>query len=822
MSLPAVSPERIEEALSQFDREERALPKWKGWEEKGNFKHAVVQNSLLYPVKEIISQATGVPTSDFSGGPEANSYLRKLGFQIEPLRLPTEGEVRAALHDLLVARAPSPVEPAEAYSNLADRFELPERLRSKIMDNSNENHWQNRVRYASFKLVDAGILDNSQHGSWRLLLRSRPAVWIEKTLVQGRIDRAEGPHALGRALWSPLRAQNGADVYRNMRLVQPNDIVLHLTDNAAFAGTSLVDGFAKIDFVGIEGTNWAALACYRIQLRDFTRLNPPLARTILETDPNVRARLIEIRQKHSNLFYDPDLELHQGGYLTEAPQSLVELLDNVYHHETGRHLIDVGAQLALEPASAPISASQSQLVSPETAGHEPQRVWLYAPGSKAIYWEEFRQAGIAAIGWDDAGDLSSYRDAEAIKARMDQVIAEPQSVVNANQCLDFAHRMNPGDLIFVKRGRREIIGFGRIKSNYRFEPDRPFFRHVRDVDWRSSGSWPTASHRLLSMKTLTEITDDETLIEELEQLIGASEPTPASATAVPETLPTYTVDDFSAETAIPREAIETWLTRLKRKQQLIFQGPPGTGKTFVAERLARVLTSNTHGLVDLVQFHPSYGYEDFMHGIRPVTQGGQILFERIPGRFLRFCRAARDVRDGSPCVLIIDEINRGNLSRIFGELMYLLEYREKTIPLAGEETRFGIPPNVHIIGAMNTADRSIALVDHALRRRFSFIHLAPDYGVLRAQLERHGLVAAGLIDALKAVNSAIDDRNYEIGISFFLKDGAALATTLQDVWEGEIEPYLEEYFYDQPRKLEPLRWDSLSKSVFASWNKAPG
>jgi 5-methylcytosine-specific restriction enzyme B len=259
---------------------------------------------------------------------------------------------------------------------------------------------------------------------------------------------------------------------------------------------------------------------------------------------------------------------------------------------------------------------------------EHRRVWLYAPGSKAVHWDDFRTAGIAAIGWDNVGDLSLYTSAEAVKARMDQVSSEPQFLVNANQCLDFAHRMNPGDLIFVKRGRREIIGFGTVQSGYRFEANRPFFQHVRDVNWQSSGSWPTASHRLLPMKTITEITDDEELIEELEQLIGASGPTPTAATTVSPKMPTYTVEDFSAETAIPPEAIDLWLARLKRKQQLVFQGPPGTGKTFVAERLARVLTSDTHGIVDLVQFHPSYGYEDFMHGIRPVTQDGQILFER--------------------------------------------------------------------------------------------------------------------------------------------------------------------------------------------------
>jgi 5-methylcytosine-specific restriction protein B len=120
---------------------------------------------------------------------------------------------------------------------------------------------------------------------------------------------------------------------------------------------------------------------------------------------------------------------------------------------------------------------------------------------------------------------------------------------------------------------------------------------------------------------------------------------------------------------------------------------------------------------------------------------------------------------------------------------------------------------------MNTADRSIALVDHALRRRFSFIHLAPDYDVLRIQLKKHNLDADSLINALQAVNAAINDRNYEVGISFFLKDGAALASTLKDIWEGEIEPYLEEYFYDQIEKLQPLRWKKLSTGILAPWTR---
>jgi Mrr restriction endonuclease-like protein len=278
MALPSIDPARIDEALAQFDREERASPKWQGWEARENYKYAIAKNDRLYPPKEIIALATGIATADFSGGAEANGYLRKHGFQIEALRLPTEGEVQIALHDLLVTRAPSPVEPSDAYQILADQFSLPDRLRSKMMEDSNENHWQDRVRFARRKLVDAGIIDPSEHGRWRLLLRPRPRVWIEKSLVKGRPDRASGEHALGRALWSPLRAQNGADIYRNMRLLQPNDIVLHLTDNTAFTGTSIAEGFARTDFVGVEGTSWAGFPCYRIPLRDFAPLKPPLER----------------------------------------------------------------------------------------------------------------------------------------------------------------------------------------------------------------------------------------------------------------------------------------------------------------------------------------------------------------------------------------------------------------------------------------------------------------------------------------------------------------------------------------------------------------
>lgn len=287
--------------------------------------------------------------------------------------------------------------------------------------------------------------------------------------------------------------------------------------------------------------------------------------------------------------------------------------------------------------------------------------------------------------------------------------------------------------------------------------------------------------------------------------------------AQPRASPRYTIDDFMNETGFGRDEIECWVRSLLRKNHIIFQGPPGTGKTYVAERLARHFVSETSGFWEVVQFHSAYNYEDFIQGLQPKPVGSVLSFELVPGRFLQFCRRVRLESHGDPCVLIIDEINRANLARVFGELMYLLEYRDKAIPLAAGGEPFQIPRNVYLIGTMNTADRSIALVDHALRRRFSFIRLRPKYDILERELRAHNFPADELISILKEINQAIDDPNYEVGISFFMKDKERLKEFLPMIWESEIEPYLEEYFYDQPGKVRSFRWENLVKEKMNVW-----
>ncbi|MCC7438635.1 MAG: AAA family ATPase [Armatimonadetes bacterium] len=270
----------------------------------------------------------------------------------------------------------------------------------------------------------------------------------------------------------------------------------------------------------------------------------------------------------------------------------------------------------------------------------------------------------------------------------------------------------------------------------------------------------------------------------------------------------YPLEDLAAETGHPIEVLRGWIAAIERKGQAIIYGPPGTGKTYLAERLARHLSAGGEGMQELVQFHPSYSYEDFVIGIRPVSRGDVVEYPMQPGRFVEFCRKAQ-ARRGT-CVLVVDEINRADISRVFGELMYLLEYRDRTIELAGGEL-FRIPNNVRVIGTMNTADRSIALLDYALRRRFAFVELRPDYELLRRYHANHRRDVERLIALLTRMNQRINNPHYELGISFFLHPN--LPELLGSIWAMEIEPYLAEYFYDQPATVEEFRWERVRGDV---------
>ena len=241
---------------------------------------------------------------------------------------------------------------------------------------------------------------------------------------------------------------------------------------------------------------------------------------------------------------------------------------------------------------------------------------------------------------------------------------------------------------------------------------------------------------------------------------------------------------------------------LAEKRQVIFQGPPGTGKTYVARELARFLAggdANADDRVTLVQFHPSYAYEDFVQGFRPKpSDGGQVGFTLRDGPLLQAAeRARRD--DGGKHYLIIDEINRGNLAAVFGELYFLLEYRKAKMQLQySPDADFTLPKNLFIIGTMNTADRSIALVDLALRRRFYFVEFRPDEdpvkGVLRRWLRAKYSDMEWVAEVVKRANELLNDSDAAIGPSYFMQDNLT-ADKVALIWKHSVLPYIEERLY---------------------------
>ena len=273
------------------------------------------------------------------------------------------------------------------------------------------------------------------------------------------------------------------------------------------------------------------------------------------------------------------------------------------------------------------------------------------------------------------------------------------------------------------------------------------------------------------------------------------------------------------ELLLDRGSLAEMADLLRSKGQIILYGPPGTGKTFVARKLAVALAGDPTR-VRLVQFHPSYAYEDFVEGFRPRRlEGGQPGFELVAGPLRTLAQRATE-DPGHDYFLIIDEINRGNIAKVFGELYFLLEYRDEEMQLQySPDKPFRLPGNLRIIGTMNTADRSIALLDAALRRRFSFVPFFPDKppieGLLLRWLRRHRPDMVWVASVVDSANSKLADRNAAIGPSFFLRsdlDEKKLAL----VWEHEILPLLEDYFFEDPERVSAFQLAGLRKELMAA------
>ena len=459
--------------------------------------------------------------------------------------------------------------------------------------------------------------------------------------------------------------------------------------------------------------------------------------------------------------------------------------------------------------------------------------WLYSPGRSAEYWDEFYQDGIMAIGWDYLGDLRNYQTKSEIEIQHQKHQDTKKSKRNhTTTCWEFVGGLNIGDVIIVKSGRSTLLGYGIVTSDYQFDDSRKYYKHVRRVDWKNKGEY-SVEHKL-AIKTLTNISeyhsdhpDYEYFYQKLLGAMGISNEVLSSNVMVqPEKstpmLP-YSITDALEVIFIEREEIENILDLLKYKKNIILQGPPGTGKTFLAKRLAWLMMGfKDSGRIEMVQFHPSYSYEDFIRGYRPTDNH----FELKDGIFMVMCNKAKS-DSSNPYFLIIDEINRGNLSKIFGELMMLIEKDKRgkdfTVSLPYQksafEPEFYIPENLYLIGTMNTADRSLAMVDYALRRRFVFVDMKPNFSdKFQEHLSKEG-VESHLIDIiierLNKLNKQISEEiglgeDFQIGHSYFCHPIDGDEEWFKNIVRYEIIPLLREYWFDKKDRVQEIKEDLLT------------
>lgn len=510
------------------------------------------------------------------------------------------------------------------------------------------------------------------------------------------------------------------------------------------------------------------------------------------------------------------------------------------------------ARLAAEEITALVLGESSDV---GTVPEQPRRVWIVRGTDETganLIRTLWREEGVVTLPAERLPVLGEGAGRERVRTVVDQ--AYPSAPPARRERLTgelhtFLSRISERDIVVCTDGAKTYLGV--VQGPARFStPDGGRAVVQRSVAWQNLDA-PLDFFSDLPAGMSGRLADaDARLVEaseyagDLEPLIGVEpEQTPTAPALAPE-LPDATAE-LAAELTVRVEDME-WLQEcvelLREKRQLIFHGPPGTGKTYSALALARHLTGGSPTNTRLVQFHPAYSYEDFFEGFRPRTtdatprkgssdqQGAPvseaassgIVFDLVRGPLRRLADSAEE-RPSEIFVLVIDEINRGNLAKVFGELYFLLEYRNEFVHLlygSDEGRGFRLPPNLYLIGTMNTVDRSVALMDAAMRRRFSFVELHPDTpptaGMLRSWLTAKELPVdtALLLDELnrRIGEGADSERDFRIGPSSFMRPAVhSSPKALERLWRSEILPLLAEYHWgdstDVPQRygLDVLR-----------------
>jgi 5-methylcytosine-specific restriction enzyme B len=481
----------------------------------------------------------------------------------------------------------------------------------------------------------------------------------------------------------------------------------------------------------------------------------------------------------------------------------------------------------------PVTSLDTVLNQRDGAIHRYWRVGTTAGHTGESQWPTMRDGGFASIGWSErVPDLTNVIGQDSAKVQIkewllpDYPTSPGTASRKAGEILRFAQEMTENDLVLACEGQN-VLGVGRVRGPYEYDGGLAF-PHKRPVEWLLLEPW-SMPHAEGLQTTVVEIGKHAENLLELERRLYRRKQAPPVVRRQR--------DGGGVSTASQLPRLDSLAARidiiLRRKGQVILYGPPGTGKTYHAIRVTRELAARSAfrksfssltdheraeivgdgGLVRLCTFHPGYGYEDFIEGLRPRTANGQMVFERRDGVFKRLCEDALK-HPSRHFYLVIDEINRGDVPRIFGELITVIEQDKRDLPvvLPIGASSFAVPRNVFLIGTMNTADRSISLLDAALRRRFGFVELMPDSSQLAGR-KAGGLPLGAWLDALNArlrKHLKRDARNLQIGHAYVLP--STPITSVADfarVLRDDIIPLLEEYCYDDFDTLKEILGTAL-------------